>query len=591
MGKLGACSLVAILALGHGLATPARALATAAERLHALIAEEWQARLEANPLAATDVGRHEWDDRLPPLAMADLERGLATTRSFLARLHEIPRAELGEADRINFDVFAWQLQTRIEEFEVNHFRMEWTTDSGFHTEIVRMAQSMRFRDAADFRIYLKRLGALPTYFRQHIALLRQGLERGMTIPAAVLDNYDVTMSSQLVADPMASPFLEPFKTLPPTIAPAEQAALVAEARAAYRDAVAPAYQELLDFFRQDYRPRARSSLGASAMPEGAAYYRQRIRLFTTLDLTPEQIHEIGSKEVARIRAEMLAIIKEVGFAGDFAAFLDFLRSDPRFYAKTPQELLERASFLAKKMDGQLPALFKTLPRLPYGVEAVPDYLAPVYTAGRYVPAPRGSQQAGTYWVNTYALDKRPFYTLEALTLHEAVPGHHLQGALAQEMTDLPEFRRDLYISAFGEGWALYSERLGLEAGFYTDPYSNFGRLTYEMWRACRLVVDTGIHAQGWTRQQAFDFLASNTALSLHEVGTEIDRYISWPGQALSYKLGEIKIRELRDRAESELGPKFDLREFHDKILENGSIPLSVLEGVIVRYIEAKKQSG
>ena len=348
------------------------------------------------------------------------------------------------------------------------------------------------------------------------------------------------------------------------------------------------YREFLDFFRNVYLPMARTTLGASELPDGNAYYALKIREFTTLDLTPEQIHKIGLSEVDRISGEMNLVMKQVGFQGDFPAFLVFLRTDPRFYAKTPEELLMRASRIAKRIDGKLPSLFKTLPRLPYTVEPVPADIAPKYTSGRYVGAPQGSTQPGIYWVNTYMLESRPLYNLEALTLHEAVPGHHLQIALSRELVNLPDFRRYSYISAFGEGWGLYCEWLGLEAGFYTDPYSNFGRLSYEMWRACRLVVDTGIHSKGWTRTQAIDYLASHTALPLHEVETEVDRYISWPGQALAYKLGELKINELRKRAEGALGTRFDLREFHDVVLGSGAVPLSVLEANVNRWIETQR---
>ena len=368
--------------------------------------------------------------------------------------------------------------------------------------------------------------------------------------------------------------------------PADQQERLREAgKRAIRESIVPTYQEFLEFMVNEYRPGARTTLGASELTNGREYYAHLIRHFTTLDLTADQVHEIGLKEVARIREEMDEVIRKVGFEGDFDAFLQFLRTDPRFYPETPEQLLKEASYIAKKMDGKLPALFKTLPRLPYTVEPVPAPIAPRYTAGRYVGAPIGSTRPGYYWVNTHALESRTLYTLEALTLHEAVPGHHLQNALRQELTGLPDFRRFSSFNAFGEGWGLYSEWLGLEAGFYTDPYSNFGRLTYEMWRACRLVVDTGLHAMGWTRRQAMDYLASNTALSLHEIRTETDRYIAWPGQALAYKMGELKIRELRAKAEKALGGRFDVREFHDAVLLNGSIPLSVLEDQIELFIE------
>ncbi|HEX9493004.1 MAG TPA: DUF885 domain-containing protein, partial [Thermoanaerobaculia bacterium] len=352
------------------------------------------------------------------------------------------------------------------------------------------------------------------------------------------------------------------------------------------------YREFLDFFRNEYLPGTRTTLGASELPNGRAYYQHKIREFTTLNLTPEEIHKIGLAEVDRISGEMDAVMKQVGFQGDRAAFLEFLRTDPRFYAKTPDELLARAAWIAKRMDGKLPSLFKTLPRLPYTVEPVPADIAPKYTSGRYVGAPQGSTRPGIYWVNTYKLESRPLYNLEALTLHESVPGHHLQIALSRELANLPNFRRYSYISSFGEGWGLYCEWLGLEAGFYTDPYSNFGRLTYEMWRACRLVVDTGIHSMGWTRQQAIDYMATRTALPLHEVETEVDRYISWPGQAVSYKLGELKIKDLRKRAEQALGTRFDIREFHDVVLGNGAVPLSVLEMNVDQWIaKQKKKTG
>jgi len=337
-------------------------------------------------------------------------------------------------------------------------------------------------------------------------------------------------------------------------------------------------------------PQTRQSYAAAAMPGGREYYATQVAWHPTLDPEPEEIHEIGLAEVARIRTEMQEVLEEVGFEGTFDEFLHFLRTDSRFYVDSAEELLMRASYIAKRMDGKLPSLFKTLPRLTYTVEPVPAHIAPKYTAGRYVSAPFGSTQPGRHWVNTYALETRPLYNLEALSLHEAVPGHHFQNALNQELDDVPNFRRHSYLSAFGEGWGLYSEWLGLEAGFYTDPYSDFGRLTYEMWRACRLVVDTGVHAMGWSRERMMEFLASRTALSLHEVTTETDRYISWPGQALSYKMGQLKINELRDRAERELGDRFDVREFHDAVLLNGSVPLPELERLIERHIAGRSES-
>jgi uncharacterized protein (DUF885 family) len=421
--------------------------------------------------------------------------------------------------------------------------------------------------------------------------MREGIATGMTVPRVTLAGYDATIAAHVVDELEDSVFWKPFEQIAATVPAAEHEALRREGAAAVRDGAIAAYRTFLRFMLEEYLPATRTTLGAFELPEGREYYRYLIRHFTTLDASPEEIHRIGLDEVARIRGEMEAVIEEVGFSGGFAAFLELLRTDPRFYAKTPEELLKEAAWIAKRMDAKLPSLFKTLPRLPYGVAPVPDHMAPKYTSGRYVGAPLGSTQPGYYWVNTYNLASRPLYNLEALTLHEAVPGHHLQIALNRELDELPNFRRFSYISAFGEGWGLYSEYLGLEAGFYTDPYSNFGRLTYEMWRACRLVVDTGLHAMGWTRQRAMDLLATNTALPLHEVETEIDRYISWPAQALSYKLGELKIKELRRRAEQELGETFDVREFHDAVLANGSVPLPVLEASIERFIAERRPSG
>ncbi len=466
--------------------------------------------------------------------------------------------------------------------------MPFNADSGFHSDLARLSDQVPLATVRDYENYLARLRAIPRYFDDHLALLREAIARGMTIPRVTLAGIEVTMQTHIVDDPAKSVFWAPFESFPTTVPEAQRERLRAAGRQAIRDNVVPAYAKLLDFMTREYIPKARTTLGASELPRGRDYYTFLVRRYTTLDLTPDQVHETGLREVERIRKEMDEAIRQAGFQGDFAAFLKYLRTDPRFYAKTPEELLEKASRIAKRMDAKLPSLFKTLPRLPYGVAPVPADIAPKYTSGRYVEAPYGSTEPGWYWVNTYALESRPLYNLEALTLHEAVPGHHLQNALSREQEDLPDFRRFTYISTFGEGWGLYSERLGLEAGFYTDPYSNFGRLTYEMWRACRLVVDTGLHWKGWTRDQAIEYLATRTALPLHEVQTETDRYISWPGQALAYKTGELKIRELRARAEKELGEKFDLREFHDAVLLNGSVPLPVLEGAVERYIEKAK---
>src|SRR6185312_12068687 len=428
---------------------------------------------------------------------------------------------------------------------------------------------------------LDRMGQIPAYFDQQIANMKLGLERGFSVPREVLKGRDVSIAAVAeLKDPTDSSFYKPFKHLPAAI-PADQAqALQGQALQRIRDEVIPAYAKLLKFFRDEYVPQARNTIAAEALPEGKAFYRQQIREYTTLDLGPEAIHEIGLKEVARIEAEMRATMAKTGFKGDFAAFQKFLRTDPQFYAKTPEELLMHGAWIAKRVDGKLAQFFGLLPRGRFGIEPVPASIAPFWTAGR------GS--AHTYWLNTYDLPSRPLFNLPTLTLHESAPGHALQGELAEEQKEQPEFRSKSYISAYGEGWALYCEWLGKEMGIYSTPYEEFGRESYDMWRAARLVIDTGIHHKGWTREQAIKYLADHTALSEHEVETEVDRYISWPGQALSYKLGEMKILELRAKAEKELGPAFDLKAFHDAVLAEGSMPLPVLAQRIDAFIARQK---
>lgn len=576
-------TLAAVLAAAPGPATAAGS--TAAQRLHDLFDREWQVRLEEFPLFATSVGVHDHDDRLPSMTLDDLKRRDGMSRDLLAELQAIPAADLSPEDRINAAIFKDQMEDRIAGFHFGAYQIPMNADSGFQTAFARLPRETTLRTVHDYENYIARMRAFPRYVDQQIALMRIGLKRGMTLPQVVLEGIEGTMSAHVVDEASDSLFYPPFESFPAPVPESDRARLRAAGLKAISSGVIAGYRTLLKFMDQEYIPGARSSLGASELPDGRDYYAQRIRHFTTLDLTAEEIHTSGLAEVARIRGEMEEIIAQVGFEGSFSDFLSFLRSDPRFYADSPDELLKEAAWIAKRMDGKLPELFGRLPRLPYTVEPVPEHIAPKYTTGRYVPAPVGSTRPGTYWVNTYALETRPLYNLEALTLHEAVPGHHLQIALNQELEELPDFRRHSYLSAFGEGWGLYSEYLGLEAGFYNDPYSNFGRLTYEMWRACRLVVDTGVHAMGWTREQMLDFLASNTALSLHNVRTETDRYISWPGQALAYKIGQLKILELRQRAEKALGGRFDVRDFHDAVLRNGSIPLNVLEQQVDGYIK------
>ncbi len=565
----------------------AAATGDAASRLHDLFAREWAFRLAEQPLTATGAGVHDYDHLLPDVSVAAETKRNARRQAFLGQLESIDRTALDHDDQVSYDLFRWQLEQQLEDAHHPGHRIPITADSGFHIGFARLATEMPLADVDGYEDYIARLRDFPRYAKQHIARLEEGVESGWTLPRVVLEGYELTISSHVVSAADESVFFAPFTGFPASVAPADRERLEASGRTAIETAVIPAYRDFLRFMTETYIPGARTSIGASSMPGGGDYYAARVRHFTTLDLTPQAVHDIGKREVARIRADMQSIIDGLGFEGDFAAFLDFLRTDERFYAKTADELLMRAAHLAKTMDGKLPALFGRLPRQPYTVAPVPDAIAPKYTGGRYVSAGLGSTQAGTYWVNTYGLQNRPLYVLPALTLHEAVPGHHLQIALNAELEDLPAFRRFEYISAFGEGWGLYSEWLGVEAGMYRDAYEDFGRLTYEMWRACRLVVDTGLHAFGWSRQQAMDFLAENTALSLHEVRTETDRYIAWPGQALAYKMGELTIRRLRKEAEDALGLQFDIRAFHDAVLRNGSVPLGILEQEIRRFIDAE----
>jgi uncharacterized protein (DUF885 family) len=555
---------------------------TADERFDALYKKEWTWRQEQFP-GQDDEDRESKpsDNRLPDVGADAQKTRLAYWNDVLKQLDGIPTAELSAENQVNLAVYRPQIQNMAADIRFRGYEMPFNSDSQFWSDLGFMARR-NLKDAQAARNYVAKLNDVPRYFDQHIANMRAGLKRGFTVPRAVLDGRDVSIASFAeVKSAEDSEFYGPLKKLPASIAADEQQKLRADGAAAIRDRVIPAYAKLLTFFREDYLPHARKTLAAEALPDGKAYYRQQIREYTTLDLDPEAIHSIGLAEVARIDAEMRATMKETGFSGDFPAFLKFLRTDPQFYAKTPEELLMRAAWIAKQVDGKLAQFFGLLPRGRFGIEPVPAAIAPFWTAGR------GS--AHTYWVNTYDLPSRPLYNLPALTLHESAPGHSLQGALAEEQKEQPEFRSKNYISAYGEGWALYCEKLGKEMGIYQTPYEEFGRETYEMWRAARLVIDTGVHHKGWSRYQAIRYLAEHTALSEHEVETEVDRYISWPGQALSYKLGEMKILELRARAENKLGAKFDLRAFHDAVLAEGSVPLPVLEQRIDAFISAPRK--
>jgi uncharacterized protein (DUF885 family) len=504
------------------------------------------------------------------------------------KLDKIDPISLSEADKVNLELVKYSIADEVISFSYKAYLNPILSDEGFHTRLPRLANRV-LTNEKDVRLYFHTLKAIPAYVEDHLQLMRKGLKLGISQPAAALAGFEKTYTTHIVDSVQASLFWTPLQKKPSFISTETWTLLTAEAEEMIRDRVIPSFRKIKDFFEQEYIPTTRKTLGASAMPDGQDYYRKLVKFHTTTNLGPDDVYNVGVAEVDRIRKEMDSVIRVVNFKGSFTEFINFLRTDKQFFVQTPEALLKEASYIAKKIDGQLPRLFGKLPRQPYGVEAVPDYLAPSYTTGRYSGASIKGKRGGMYWVNTYNLPARTLYTLEALTLHEAMPGHHLQVALSQELMNLPEFRQRFYVNAFGEGWGLYSEFLGYELGLYKDPYSLFGRLTYEMWRACRLVIDVGIHWKGWTKEQAVNYLANNTALSLHEVNTEVNRYISWPGQALAYKMGEIKIRELRRKAEAELKEAFDIRAFHDLVLSEGSVTLSILEEMVNNYIQKEKK--
>jgi len=532
-----------------------------------------------------------YDDTKYPLGLFTKEyykSEAAYAQTLLDELKILEVSGLNETNRISFDLLKFVLQDKIDFYEFEGYLNPILSDAGFHSNLTYMVRPMT--DYDQVKEYLNKLNAIPTFVDQHFKILRESIEKKVTQPSVIFKGYASTYDDHIVQNFKDSYYYSPFNSLPVTLSRTQKDSVLKAAELVIDKVVVPQFIRIRTFFEEEYLPKTRKSIGVSELPNGATYYQNRVDFYTTdKNYTPDAIHKIGLSEVARIRSKMDNIIKELKFKGTFADFLEFLRTDKQFYAQTPDELLMIARDMAKRADEQLPRFFKTLPRKPYGVAPVPDALAPKYTGGRYVGTQKNSTEPGYYWVNTFDLPSRTLYTLPSLTVHEAVPGHHLQGALNLELGDsIPQFRKDLYLSAYGEGWGLYTEFLAEEMGMYTTPYEHFGKLTYEMWRACRLVVDTGIHAKGWTRNQVVDFMASNTALSLHEINTETDRYISWPGQALAYKIGELKIRELRQKAEDELESKFNIREFHEIVLGQGTVTLAILEERINEYIENTK---
>lgn len=583
ISKLGAAVSTAAVVMGLAFAPAAVAAtsaaavnttATAADaRFKDIYTKEWKWRIAER--LARDENAPNANPAYARVDAAAQEARRVYWAAILKELDAIPPGALSPAERINFAVYRAQIAALHDAQRFREYEQPVNADTAFWSDVAYAARRP-LKSADEYRNYLRLLEGLPAYFDQELDNMRAGLARGFTPPKVTLAGREGTLSSVLDAKtPQDVVFYNPFKQMPAAMPAAEQEALRAQAVALIQGKIRPAYAKALAYFRDEYVPKARTTLAAQDMPGGKEYYQSKIVEFTTTDMTADQIHAIGLAEMAKIRAEMHDIMKQVGFKGDLQAFLHFLRTDPQFYAKTPQELLKSAAWTSKKFDAKADQFFGHLPRRRFAIVPVPDDQAPFWTAGRGGP--------GTYWVNTYNLPARPLYSLPALTLHESAPGHAFQIPLAQEQQGVPPFRR-AYISAYGEGWALYTERLGTEMDIYETPYEVFGMLSYQAWRASRLVVDTGIHAKGWTREQAQNYLLQNTALSRHEVETEVDRYISWPGQALSYYLGQMAIQEARARAEKALGSKFDIRHFHDTVLQVGSVPLPVLQQRIDQFI-------
>jgi uncharacterized protein (DUF885 family) len=559
--------------------------ASGSASLQPLLDEIWRYKLSTSPIIATRQGVHDFDDKLSDMSPQSLVKQDTQYRDFLEKLSYINKEQLNRSEQISLLVQQRQLQNNIDQYRFNAHYMPITSESGFHSNLAFLPRSSRFKTLIDYQNYLTRLKQFPIYFEQQIHWMRKGLQTGFVQPKVVLKGFEDSVRAFINESAKDSIFYAPFSNIQDTnVDYIQLQKLRVQAHLIITNEVFSAYQNFYDFLITEYIPKSKSNIAAKTLPNGLAYYQNRSNFYTTTQMSVDDIHYLGINEVKRIRDEMQTVVDQLKYEGSLNQFIKYLRTDKKFYAQTADELIKQASYIAKKMDAKLPKLFSYLPRTPYGVEPVPENIAPKYTTGRYI-SPTRDDQPGYYWVNTYALDKRPLYALTALTLHEAVPGHHLQISLSREMQDLPDVRRYTYISAFGEGWGLYSEFLGKEVGMYNDPYDEFGRLSYEMWRACRLVVDTGMHVKGWSRHKAINFMLENTALSEHNVQTEIDRYISWPAQALSYKIGELTIKRLRFKAEGELGKRFDLRAFHHAVLEHGSVPLSVLEENILHFIQ------
>ena len=561
----------------------------ATKALHDLFDREWEYQMEHNPTRASTLGDRRWNDRWPDLSLKAIEERHSNTNDVLRGLAAIDRSNLSPDDQLNYDLFKKDHATSFEEFQFHWFLIPLNQRGGIQTEN-ELADQLRFETVRDYEDWIARLRSFPVYMDQTIGLMRLGIKEKMLLPQVIMARIPAQIDKQIVNDPQQSLFYKPFKRFPKSIPIPQQERLMREALQAIGAGVIPAYKRFKQFFVEQYLPASYDEVGIWQLPNGEGMYAFFVRKYTTTDAAPQAVHEKGLAEVKRIRAEMESVMSRVGFKGTLQEFFTFLRTDPRFYYKTPDELFNAYKVIAKTIDPNLVKVFKTLPRTPYGVEPIPAAVAPDTTTAYYRPPSGDGSRAGTYFVNLYKPETRPKWEMMALSLHESVPGHHLQIALAQEQGEIPNFRRYGGYTAFVEGWGLYAESLGEEMGLYDDPYSKFGQLTYEMWRAVRLVVDTGMHQMHWSRKQAIDYFMANAPKQELDVINEIDRYIAWPGQALAYKTGELKIKELRERSRAVLGETFDLREFHNVVLRSGALPLDWLERNVDAWIAETKRA-
>jgi prolyl oligopeptidase len=553
------------------------------EDFAALLEESWEWQLVENPVRASRLGDRRFNEQWADMSLTAIERRHAEQQAFLRRLRTIDSSQLSAADALNYDLFRRQIENTLDSHEFKNYLMPMSQRGGVQS-LETTAETLRLNNAKDYEDWLARMTQIEAVIEQTTARMEEGRKTGYMPPKILMERIPNQLSSQLVEDPESSPFFKSFANMPDEIGSEDQERIKQLAIEVIEASIVPAYREFDHYFNDTYLPASRESIGASSLPNGEAFYEYRTRLYTTTQMTPDEIHRLGLNEVKRIRDEMQLIIDELEFAGSFDDFLNFLRTDPQFYYDTPEELFNGYLAVSKRIDPELVKLFGKLPRIPYGLRAIPDNIAPDTTTAYYNrPAADGSRP-GYYYVNLYRPEVRPKYEMEVLSIHEAVPGHHLQIALQMEMEEMPSFRKYSGFTAFSEGWGLYSESLGFEMGFYQDPYSHFGALTYDMWRAVRLVVDTGMHYKGWTRQQAIDFFKDNAAKTETDIVNEIDRYISWPGQALAYKIGQLQMLELRKKAEQALGDDFDVKAFHDELLGAGAIPMEILETRMNRWL-------